>query len=102
MKKVKKFFTGFLVFMLGIMDKVYALTPLYGPGNDKTIPVQPTIGEKLAKVGNIISPIFLFIIGLFVIISKKISKKVKAIVISILVALGIIGTVLINFLADMF
>lgn len=96
MKKVKKIIMFFLVFMLGIIDKVYALTPLYGPGYDQTITFQPTLGEKIARVFNIISPILLFIIGLFVVINKRTSKKAKVIIIIILIVLGIFGIPLID------
>lgn len=96
MRKIKKSFIVFLLFMLGTMKKVFALVPLYGPGNDKTITVEPTIGEKIARAGHIISPILLFIVGLFVLINKKLTKKEKAIMI---LTLAIIGTLLRNYLS---
>ena len=103
MNKLKKVISSIGVFIIGMISKVYAIGPdmivsMYAvdPGP------RQTIGQTILKIRKITVPVILFVIGLFVILSKKITKKVKAIVISILVALGIIGTVLINFLSDMF
>ena len=105
MNKLKKVISSMGVFIIGMISKVYAIGPdtiisMYAvdPGPSP----RQSIGETILKIGKITVPIILFVIGLFVILSKKITKKVKAIVISILVASGILGTVLINFLSDMF
>ena len=105
MNKLKKVISSIGVFIIGMISKVYA------SGADQIISVyavdpgpspSQSIGKTILKIGKITIPVILFVIGLFVILSKKITKKVKAIVISIIVALGILGTVLINFLSDMF
>ena len=89
--------------MLGTMNKVLAtVVPLYGPGNDRNIVVKSIIHEKISKIGKIAIPVILFIIGLVVILSKKITRKVKVIVISILVILAILGYVLMNYIVTIF
>lgn len=89
--------------MLGTMNKVLAeVVPLYGPGNDRNIVVKSTITEKISKIGKIAIPVILFIIGLVVILSKKITRKVKVILISILVILAILGYVLMNYIVTIF
>ena len=50
--------------------------------------------EKISIVGKFVIPIVLFVIGLFVILDKKIPKKEKAIGISVLIALAIFGVML--------
>ena len=92
MNKIKKVFLSISVFFTGIISKVYAIEPfqmvliesLYGV-------YEPTLGEKISRVAKIVLPVLLFIIGLFVILSKKITKKIKLIVISSLALVGIIG-----------
>lgn len=89
--------------MLGTVNKVLAeIDVLYGPGNDRNIVVKPTIGEKISRIGKFAIPIILFVVGLFVILSKKITNKVKAIVISALVLLGILGYVFMNYISTNF
>lgn len=109
MNKIKKFFMGISIFFTSIVSKVYAIGStqiLYGvidPGMSTLYGVfEPTIGEKISRVGKIALPIILFIIGLFVILSKKITKKIKFIVISSLVLAGIIGMFVMNYLANNF
>ena len=62
----------------------------------------PTMGEKISSVGKFAIPIVLFVIGLFVILNKKITKKVKGIVMSVLVALAILGVILMNYISTNF
>ena len=105
MNKIKKIFVGLSIFFASIISKVNAfdinkidtlnMVTLYGV-------FEPTLGQKISRVGRIALPIILFIIGLFVILSKKITKKVKFIVISILVLTGIIGIFVMNYLANNF
>lgn len=107
--RIKKILVSIQLFFLGMIPKVFAITtvtdiePAYGIEieTDYGIEMAPTPIERAFSLGKFILPVILFIIGLFVILSKKITKKVKAIVISILILLGIIGTLLMNFLSDM-
>lgn len=99
MNKLKKVISSIGVFIIGMISKVYAI----GPDTIVSVyAVDPGPRQTILKIGKITVPVILFVIGLFVILSKKITKKVKAIVISSLIALGILGTLLINFLVDMF
>ena len=61
---------------------------------------EPTIGEKISGIGKIALPLVLFIIGLFVVLSKKITKKVKVITISILLTIGILSWIVLNYIAN--
>ena len=97
MKKIKKVLMSFGLFFSGLTLKVSATEPKYGVANDLIL--EPTIEEKIASIGKYVIPIILFIIGLFVILSKKITKKVKAIVISCLIILAILGIFLMNHLS---
>lgn len=89
MKKIKKIFVSFIAFFIGIVNKICVC------GFDGTLqeflygPPQPSQEEINMKILKIISPILLLIIGIGVLINKKLSKKVKAIIIRILVLLGI-------------
>ena len=58
---------------------------------------EPTIGKRFLKIA---LPLVLLAIGLFVILSKKISKKVKVIIISILLTIGILGWIILNYIAN--
>lgn len=98
MKKLKKVFMSFGVFITGLISKVHAVDIVYV----KYGVFEPTIGEKISRIGKFAIPIILFVIGLFVILNKKITKKVKAIVISALVLLGILGYVFMNYISTNF
>ena len=95
MKKFKKFFTVFFLSIFGTLHKVFATTPLYAP-DTLSIPYESTWEEKITKIGNIIAPILLFIIGILVILNKKLSKRAKVQIISSLVVLVIVGLFLLN------
>jgi predicted permease len=60
-----------------------------------------TVLETILKIGKIVVPIILFVIGLFVMLREKTTKKVKIIVVSTLVILAIISIILINYLNSM-
>lgn len=98
---------SFLIFITGFISKVSAVSTKYGVFDDPRmieskygiVEPEPTIGEKISSVGKFAIPIILFVIGLFVILSKKITKKVKAIVILILVIFAVLGVVLMNYLS---
>ena len=104
MNKVKKVLTSFSLFFVGMMSKVFAFgmeQTKYGVLDSGIVETKygvfvPTIGEKISGVGKVAIPIILFIIGLFVIVSKKITKKIKIIVISGLIALGVIMWYIMN------
>lgn len=113
MNKIKKIFISFSAFITGLLTKIpvsLAVDPKYGvtvqykygvfdPTMEKNI---STIGEKISKIGKITIPVLLFVIGLFVILNKRITKKVKAILISIFIILAVLGSVLMNYIATNF
>ena len=123
MNKIKKFFVSFGIFITGLISKVSAVSlheqtkygvfdpeiveakyGIFDPRmvEDKYGVFEPTMGEKISSIGKIALPIVLFAIGLFVVLSKKFTKKVKAIVVSILVILAILGYVLMNYFSKNF
>ncbi len=107
MNKIKKVFISFSAFITGLLTKIPVslaiIEPKYGVTvQDKYGVFDPTIGEKFSKIGKITIPILLFVIGLFVILNKKMTKKVKAILISIFIILAVLGYVLMNYIATNF
>ena len=105
MNKIKKVGTSFIIFISGMISKVWAIDRPYGmviseyavdPGRYAKV---QTIGDTISKIA---IPIVLFVIGLFVVLSKKITKKVKVTVISVLIVLAILGYVLMNYIATNF
>ena len=107
MKKLKKLFISFGIFITGVISKISAVSAVsvkYGVIDPRMVEdkygiFEPTMGEKISNIGKFAIPIVLFIIGLFVILSKKITNKVKAIVISVLVILAILGVMLMNYIS---
>lgn len=104
MNKLKKVISSIGIFIIGMVSKVYAgatsIEPLYGL---KSVPVpvpKQAIGEKFSGIGKIVLPLVLFIIGLFVILNKRITKKVKIITISTILTIGILGWVVLNYIAN--
>lgn len=114
MNKIKKTFISFGTFFTGLASKVFAVDTLmiedkYGVFDPRVVVCkygvelpEHTIGERILSVGKFALPVILFVIGLFVVLSKKITKKVKAIVVSILVIVAILGYVLMNYIATNF
>ena len=105
-RKLRKILLSCQLFFMGLASKVFAITT-YDIQTDYGIQIQPEYGienpiEKGLKIGRIVFLVILFIIGLFVILSKKITKKVKAIVISILILLAIAGYAFMNYIATNF
>lgn len=104
MNKVKKVLTGIGITFAGLISRVYAsqAIAMYGidPG-PRTSPAK-SVWDSISKIGKIAIPVILFIIGVFVVLSKKLTKKVKAIVVSILVILAILGYVFMNYIATNF
>lgn len=89
-----------------MVSKVLAFDPVmtielkYGILEPKYGILEPTIGEKISIIGKIALPLVLFIIGLFLVLSKKITKKVKIITISTLLIIGILGWIVLNYIAN--
>ena len=105
MKKTKKVLVSFTALVSGLVSKVFAtmaVDPKYGSVETKYGIFEPTIGEKISGIGKFAIPIILFLIGLFVILSKKITNKVKAIAVSVLVILAILGVILMNYISTNF
>ena len=99
MNKIKKIFTSFCVFFTSMVSKVLAFDPVMTIEPKYGI-LKPTIGEKISRIGKIALPLVLFIIGLFLVLSKKITKKVKIITISTLLIIGILGWIVLNYIAN--
>ena len=111
MKKLKKVFMSLGIFMTSLISKVSAISlteqTKYGVFDPRMVEekygvFEPTMGEKISSIGKIALPIILFVIGLFVVLSKKITKKVKAIVVSVLILLAVLGYILMNYIATNF
>lgn len=109
MNKIKKIFISFGVSFMGMISKVFAVGDSvemkYGvidPGMYETKYgiFEPTIGERISGIGKIVLPLVLFVIGLFVILSKKITKKVKVITISTLLIIGIVCWIVLNYITN--
>ncbi len=99
MNKMKKIFISIGTFFTGFISKIYEADALmtevkYGVVDPE--PTVPTLWERILSVGKLVLPIALFFIGLIVILSKKITKKIKVIIISILVILAIFVYMLMN------
>lgn len=101
MKKIKKLFTSISLFFINSISKAFAVEYKYGVIDpimveDKYGVLEPTMGEKISGIAKTAMPIILFIIGLVVIFNKKKNSKVKAIILSSLLAIGIIGWIILN------
>ena len=81
-------------------DPIMTIEPKYEIVEPKYGILEPTIGEKTSRIGKIALPLVLFIIGLFLVLSKKITKKVKIITISTLLIIGILGWIVLNYIAN--
>ena len=99
MSKKKKIFVSLGVLITSFCSKVFAIAPQPAYGVYEFYDTKPTAGEIISRGGKMAIPILLFFIGLGVIISKKITKKVKAIAISVLVILAVLGYSLMNYIA---
>ena len=86
MKKIKKLLGSLGIFLVSIKSKVFAagyeipdqfVEVKYGT-------FEPTIAEKFSVITKLVLPIILFFIGLGVILSKKISKKIRALLLFII------------------
>lgn len=110
MNKIKKIFISCGVCFTSMVSKVLAfefepsmiVEEKYGVIDPRMYETkygiyEPTIWERFLKIA---LPLVLFGIGLFVILSKKVSKKVKVITISILLTIGILGWIILNYIAN--
>ena len=113
MNKIKKIFISFSVFLTKLLTKIpmtlaiqnkydIAIDPSMLEIQSKYGVFEPTMEEKISRIGKFAIPIILFVIGLFVILNKKITKKVKVIVISVLAFLAILGVMLMNYISTNF
>lgn len=105
MKKVKKVLISFWVIIIGWFNKTLCAQMLYGvpreireKGIEKKIEDLKRLDfiKRIDIVKNFSLIIIMAIIGVVVLINKKIGKKLKAIIIVILIIIGIIGLYLIN------
>lgn len=97
MNKIKKVITGIGIFLFGLTSKVlgkdYEIGKsqlMYGVPSVR-MSILPSVLEKIEKL---LVCIF-FIIGLFVIFNKKIEKRMKIIIVSVLLILIIIMNIII-------
>ena len=112
MSKIKKIFISLGAFIVTAFTKIGGLISraeittsfqaLYGPPQDLYGQSQLTMGEIISKIAKPIILIVFFIIGLFIVLSKKITKKTKAIVVFALIILAILGYLLMNYIAISF
>lgn len=91
MNKIKKVFISFGAFFTGLVSKVFAANIPHAQSKYGIFEPEPTMGERILSVGKFALPVILFVIGLFVVLSKKITKKIKVIVISVLFLLAVLG-----------
>lgn len=91
MNKLKKTIVSIGVFIIGIISKVYAnefdieVVPAYAvdPGPSR-------ISIIICIIRKIVFPVVLFILGLIVILNKKMKKKDKVIIISFVIIIAIL------------
>lgn len=91
MNKLKKTISSIGVFIIGIISKVYAnefdveVVPAYAvdPGPSR-------ISIIICIIGKIVFPVVVFILGLIVILNKKMKKKDKVIIISFVIIIAIL------------
>lgn len=108
MNKIKKIISSIGVFIVSSISKVYAkdsvirIDPMYGvdPGPKETAGnILLRMGRILfLKIGKIAFPVILLFIGLFVILNKKITKKIKVIVVSALIIYALLSVILIDYI----
>ena len=102
MNKIKKIFISFGAFFSSFASRVLAATITQDSIVETKYGVfepEPTIGEKFLNIGKFIIPIVLFVIGLFVVLNKKITKKVKTIIISVFIVFILLFLILVNYLS---
>lgn len=110
MNSMKKIFVSIGTFFTGFISKIYMVDALTednknGLGNSRVIQAkygvytpEPTVGEKILNISKFAVPICLFLIGLFVVLNKKITTKAKTIIIPILGIIAILIYFLISYI----
>lgn len=110
MKSIKKIFISIGAAFTGFLSKIYMVDALtvedkYGVASPKVIQAkygvytpEPTVGEKLLNISKFAIPTCLFLIGLVVVLNKKITTKSKTIIIPILGVLAILIYFLISYI----
>lgn len=100
MSKLKKIFTSLKLTIIALFStgfsKAHDAKTGFSPETFYGVTIneqQPSI-EKSSPLFTILAGFILFIIGLFVILNKKIPKRNKILIISILIGLAIIGILL--------
>lgn len=102
MNKIKKIIISFWVLISTTFTKIFGSisNAIAIPRGDALYgPPKPTEGEIYTIIAKPLTIIIAFIIWLFVVLSKKTTKKVKAIVVSILVILAILSYIAINYIS---
>ena len=98
MEKIKKIFVSFGLFITNCIEKVFAteldVQPLYG------VYIPPVV-TFIRGIKSIIS-IIVFMVGIFFVFSRKITKKVKLIVIPILFVFAVVISILGQFISNLF
>ena len=97
--RIKKVISSIGVFFGGMISEVYAARTELMYGVIDPIEEKQRIGVTISKIGKIAIPIVLFLIGLGVILSQKITNKIKVIVISVVGILAILGIMLMNYIS---
>ena len=111
MKKEKKILTSFGITITTFATKAFATgdqqdlygtylvkQTLYGPARPEVEKL--TFWQKFANTGRIAVPVVLFIIGLVVVLNKKITKKTKVIIVSGLAGVCVLAILIMNYLAE--
>ena len=98
MEKIKKIFVSFGLFITNCIEKVFAtelyVQPLYG------VYIPPVV-TFIRGIKSIIS-IIVFMVGIFFVFSRKITKKVKLIVVPILFVSAVVISILGQFISNLF
>lgn len=100
MKKIKKFFSALSLFFMGIVLRVVPVLSLSYYGTPMERPVSPTTNTIKTTTKNtadtfvplmyLLMPLILFILGMGVILNKKMSKKVKALIILLITIIMVV------------
>ena len=108
MKKIKRIFVGVGLFLASMFSKVFAIGLVetkYGVFYGGEIQTKYGIPGGFIKesfwsfknISKIAVPVVLFFIGLFVVLNKKISKKIKIITVTSLIALYLLFLFIMNY-----
>ena len=107
MKRLKKIIMSIGFFITGLISKVFAANEemvekdkllLLNINQETKYGVSEPSGPKIAYIGTISLAVFFFLFGLMILIDKKLTKKKKAIALSVLVLLTILGYIILRFI----